>query len=237
MALLLPFLKPLAVSVVNSSVSMLTNQGGATAWSPDRGLCEGGRVEETPDRLLVRSARQGDVAACQELIRRYQDRVYAVAYSFVQDREEALDITQDTFLKMLDGLPRFREQANIYTWLYRIVVNRCIDWRRRRMRHPPPVSLDDLAAAEGIEPANPHAAQLPHAALEAKELREQISQAIAAVREPYRMVVMMADVQGLTVSEIAQILHCPVNTVKTRLHRGRIAIRDRLGPYLKGEEL
>jgi RNA polymerase sigma-70 factor (ECF subfamily) len=186
--------------------------------------------------LLVRLAQQGDVTACQDLIRRYQDRIYTVAYSCVQDRDEALDITQDTFLRMLEGLPRFRAEANFYTWLYRIVVNRCIDWRRSRTRRPPPASLDDLMSRDEAEPVEARQEHSPHAALEAKELREQIEAAIAALPEPFHMAVVLADVQGLSMRDIAQIVRCPANTVKTRLHRGRQLIRKRLEVYLKGED-
>jgi RNA polymerase sigma-70 factor (ECF subfamily) len=193
-------------------------------------------MDESPDSLLARLARQGSVTACEELIRRYQDRVYAVAYSYVHDAEEALDITQDTFLRMVEGLPRFREQANFYTWLYRIAVNRCIDRRRHRSRYPPPTSFEEFAGDRAMELTERRAALCPHEALEAQELREQIRTAIAAVPEVYRMVVILSDIQGLSSAEIAQILRCPVNTVKTRLHRGRLVIRQRLEAYLRGEE-
>jgi RNA polymerase sigma-70 factor (ECF subfamily) len=214
----------------------LAHSDGAAAWSLQPRLGEGQWVVDSPDSLLVRSARGGDVAACQELIRRYQDRIYAVAYGYVQNREEALDITQDTFLRMLEGLPRFREQANFYTWLYRIAVNRCIDWRRSRTRRPPPLSLDELVGEGTFELTETGSAVHPQAALETKELREQISAAIARVPDVYRMVVVLADLQGLSNGEIAGILGCPINTVKSRLHRGRLFIRERLETYLKGEE-
>jgi RNA polymerase sigma-70 factor (ECF subfamily) len=193
-------------------------------------------MDQTPDSTLVRLAREGSVAACEELIRRYQDRIYTIAYSYVHDNEEALDITQDTFLRMIEGLPRFREQANVYTWLYRIVVNRCIDRRRKKARQPPPTSFQDLETDRALELTESRAAHCPQAALEQRELREQIHKAIAAVPEIYRMPVILADVQGLSMAEIAQILRCPVTTVRTRLHRGRTAVRQRLEAYLKGEE-
>jgi RNA polymerase sigma-70 factor (ECF subfamily) len=193
-------------------------------------------MEESPDSTLVSLARQGSTNACEELIRRYQDRVYTIAYGYVHDPEEALDITQDTFLRMVEGLPRFREQANFYTWLYRIVVNRCIDTRRRRARNPTPASLDDPESDPSMEPMETRAALCPHEALEAQELREQIREAIAAVPEIYRIVLILADIDGLSSAEIAQVLGCPVNTVKTRLHRGRLVVRQRLEAYLKGEE-
>lgn len=193
-------------------------------------------MDETPDSALVRLAREGSVAACEELIRRYQDRIYTVAYSYVHDADEALDITQDTFLRMIEGLPRFREQANLYTWLYRIVVNRCIDRGRKKNRQPPPTSIQDLEPDRAAELTETRASLCPEAALEAQELREEIQKAIGAVPEIYRMPVILADVQGLSMAEIAQILRCPVATVRTRLHRGRTVIRQRLEAYLKGEE-
>jgi RNA polymerase sigma-70 factor (ECF subfamily) len=193
-------------------------------------------MDESPDSELVRLARQGSVAACEELIRRYQDRVYTIAHGYLHDPEEALDVTQETFLRMVEGLPRFREHASFYTWLYRIVVNRCIDRRRNQSRYPPLASFQEFAGDRAMELTERRAAMCPHAALEAQELREQIRAAIAAVPEVYRMAVILADIQGLSTAEIAPILGCPVNTVKTRLHRGRLAVRKRLEAYLKGEE-
>jgi RNA polymerase sigma-70 factor (ECF subfamily) len=187
----------------------------------------------TPDALLARSAAHGDRAACDELIRRYQDRIYSVAYGFVRNREEALDITQETFLQMLEGLPAFREQASFFTWLHRIAMNRCIDWGRSRRRRPPPVSLDDLVEDGWLEPSDARAASRPDQVLMARELNGQIRAAIAAVPEVFRSVVVLADLEGLSILEIADRLCCPINTVKTRLHRGRRFVRQRLQTYLE----
>jgi RNA polymerase sigma-70 factor, ECF subfamily len=192
--------------------------------------------EATPDALLARSAAKGDETACRELIRRYQDRIYTVACSYVRDPEEALDITQDAIVRIIEGLPRFRGQSSFYTWLHRIVVNRCLDWRRSRSRRPLPLSLEEVISVGGNEPVDTRRAMQPHHVLETKELREQLTAAIAAVPDVYRTVVVLADVQGLSSAEIAQILDCPVNTVKTRLHRGRVAIRERLREYLQGSD-
>jgi RNA polymerase sigma-70 factor (ECF subfamily) len=193
-------------------------------------------MDETPDNVLVSLAREGSAAAGDELIRRYQDRIYTVALGYLHDPEEALDVTQEVFLRMVEGLPRFREQANFFTRLYRIAVNRCIDRGRRKGRHPAPISLQEFEGERAAELTETRSAMCPHAALEAQELRERIHAAIAAVPETYRMVVILADIEGLSYVEIARILRCPVNTVKTRLHRGRLAIRQRLEAYLKGEE-
>jgi RNA polymerase sigma-70 factor, ECF subfamily len=193
-------------------------------------------MDESPDSALVRLARQGSIAACEALIRRYQDRVYSIVCGYVHDPEEALDITQDTFVRMVEGLPRFREQSSFYTWLYRIAVNQCIDRRRKRIRYPATASFQEFENDRTLVLTERRAELCPHEALEAQELREQIRAAIAAVPEVYRMVVILADIQGLSSAVIAQILRCPVNTVKTRLHRGRLVVRQRLEAYLKGEE-
>ncbi len=186
-----------------------------------------------PDALLARAAARGDDAACAELIRRYQDRIYRVIYGYVQDRDEALDLTQETFLQMLEGLPRFREQANFYTWLHRIALNRCLDWGRGRTRRPPAVSLSHLVDEGWAEPADARAASRHDEMLMAQELRKQIQAAIDAVPELFRTVVLLADVEGLSTQEIADRLGCPLNTVKTRLYRGRALVRRRLQAYLE----
>jgi RNA polymerase sigma-70 factor (ECF subfamily) len=193
-------------------------------------------LDETSDAVLVRLAREGATAAWEELICRYQDRVYTIAYGYLHDAEDALDVTQETFLRVVEGLPRFREQANFYTWLYRIVVNLCIDRQRKAGRRPPAISLDEIPGETGVGPVETRTALCPQRALETRELRDQIDAAIAALPEPYRLVVILADIEGLSHGEIAGILRCPVNTTKTRLHRGRLLIRERMKDYLAGDE-
>jgi RNA polymerase sigma-70 factor (ECF subfamily) len=212
-----------------------TAAASAVVPSPRRPVAPSPRLSPgaASDKLLARSAASGDEIARGELIRRYQDRIYQVAYGFVRDRDEAMDITQDTFLQMLEGLPRFREQANFYTWLHRIALNRCIDWGRRRTRRAQPVSLDDLIEEGWTEPADGRPTSRPDQALMAKELRGQIFAAIDTVPELFRSVVLLADVEGMSIGEIAARLRCPVNTVKTRLHRGRCLVRRRLRDYLE----
>jgi RNA polymerase sigma-70 factor, ECF subfamily len=190
--------------------------------------------DEAPDSALARLAQAGSHAACEELIRRYQDRVYTLVNGYLRDPEEALDVTQETFLRMVEGLPRFREESRFYTWLYRIAVNRCIDRRRRTTQQPSPTSLEDLETDRASALVETRAARCPQSALETRELREQIHAAIAALPEAFRMIVILADIEGLSYAEIAPIVGCPVNTVKTRLHRGRLALRVKLEPYLKG---
>lgn len=201
--------------------------------APGGGREPGGKDDLATDALLARLATSGDDAARGELIRRYHERIYRVVYGYVQDRDEAQDLTQETFLQMLEGLPRFREQSRFYTWLHRIALNRCLDWGRRKSRRPPAVSLNYLMDEGWAEPADARAGSRPDEMLLAQELRKQIQAAIAAVPERFRNVVLLADVEGLSTREIADRLGCPVNTAKTRLHRGRAMIRRRLRAYLE----
>src|SRR5947209_10630391 len=115
-----------------SRTDSLRAAGEERVGSPASGPTVGGSSGSgtAPDAVLARSAARGDDEACGELIRRYRDRIYRVACGYVGDHEEALDITQETFLQMVEGLPRFREHANFYTWLHRIALNRCLDWGR-----------------------------------------------------------------------------------------------------------
>ena len=221
------------ISDSHSESPLVAGEEPAGSAAPGLGGGDPGQ-DAAPDEALARAAAQGDDAACGELIRRYRDRIYRVAYSYVKDHEEALDITQETLLQMLEGLARFREQANFYTWLHRIAVNRCLDWGRERTRRPPPASLDHPLDEGWVEPADSRAASRPDYVLMAKELRSQIHAAIAAVPEVFRSVVLLADVEGLSIQEIADRLGCPVNTVKTRLYRGRLVIRRRVRAYLEG---
>jgi RNA polymerase sigma-70 factor (ECF subfamily) len=193
-------------------------------------------LDETADSELLRRAREGSSAACDELVGRYQDRVYTVALGYLRDVEEALDVTQEAFVRLLRALPQFREEAGLYTWLYRVTVNLCIDRQRRAGRRPAASSLEELRYGEGAALTETRKRFCPQEALATRELREQIDAAIAALDERFRVVVILADIEGLSQREIARIVGCPVNTVKTRLHRGRLLIRERLKPYLAGEE-
>jgi RNA polymerase sigma-70 factor (ECF subfamily) len=155
----------------------------------------------------------------------------------VPDRDDALDLTQEIFLKAYEGLGRFREGSSFYTWLYRIAVNACIDFNRRRRRSVEPRSLsDDLLAEIEYEPVDDRPASDPEKVLANKELRAQLHAAIHSLPEPFRLTILLRDIEGLSLNEIARILNCPLGTVKTRLHRGRHELRQRLVSFIEGGE-
>lgn len=171
------------------------------------------------DALLIERYLQGDVAAFDELMRAHEDRVFAVCLRMLRDREAALDATQETFIAVFRKADRFAGRSAFSTWLYRVAVNTCYDQVRRRRRHaavPLPDSNDpiDVSADDGFTSA---------------ELRSDIEAALAALPDEFRAAVVLADVEGLSLQTVADILEVPVGTVKSRVFRGRRLLAESLG--------
>jgi len=191
--------------------------------------------EAIPDeRELVQAARRGDFEAFNLLILRYQNLAYNVAFRILLDEENAKDITQNSFLSAYRNLNHF-SGASFRAWLMRIITNACIDELRRRQRHPTislePVSEDD----EEIE--SPYwiadRSSMPETVQERAELQAAIRKALEGVTVEYRVVLVLADIEGLDYNEIATILGKPLGTIKSRLARARLQMRARLASYLK----
>ncbi len=178
------------------------------------------------DEELVIRTRRGSPAAFEELVRRYQDRVFAILIGMVGNHEDALDLAQETFLRAYTRLPGFRGNCAFYTWLYRIAVNLSTDYFRRKARRP--VSLDDVT----WEPAAA-LADSPHHAAESSELARLLEEAISALPELLRIPVVLHDVEGLGQDEVAEILNCSRGALRSRLFRARSLLRQRLGSYLE----
>ena len=187
------------------------------------------------DNILVREAKAGDQAAFGELVRRYQDRIYTIVLGQLLSREDALDLTQEVFLKAHRRLADFREDCVFYTWLYRIAINSCIDFARRRRRQQEPFSLEGEVLSEaGYEPVDERVGADPERFLVNKELGALLRNAVQALPEPLRLAVILHDIEGLPQKDIADIMGCPLGTVKSRIQRGRYELRDRLRGYLNG---
>jgi RNA polymerase sigma-70 factor, ECF subfamily len=186
------------------------------------------------DANLVREAQAGVAGAYSELVRRYQDRIYTVISGMVSAREDALDLTQETFLKAYTGLSRFRQDAGFYTWLYQIAVHLCIDHNRKRKRHLEPLPLDrHLLLDLGTEPEDPSPARDPERVTINLHLRAAIHTALQRLSEPFRTAVILHDIDGLSQEEIATITQCPLGTAKSRIQRGRRQLRELLRPFVQ----
>jgi RNA polymerase sigma-70 factor (ECF subfamily) len=191
---------------------------------------EGSVDPRDADAPLVRAARDGDADAYGRLVERYQERIHALVRSYAANPDDALDLTQEIFVKAYRGLPTFRADAGFYTWLYRIAVCHCIDFRRRRQRGGETISLDGEMLAElGFEPADTAPSSDPERMAINRHLHGAIRDALQALGEPFRTAVILHDVEGLSQEDVARITGCALGTAKSRIQRGRMQLRRRLG--------
>lgn len=183
---------------------------------------EGGAAE---DARTVARVRDGDRAAFRELVERTQGRAFGLALRVLRDEEQARDVVQDAFLKAYGSLDRFEGRSSFYTWLHRIVMNLCLD-RKRRERSSRRVEWSDEvereAPADSESPSSPD----PEVALERSELRAQLSRAIALLPEDARRTLELREIDGLSYQEIAECLGVPKGTVMSRLHYARRRVRQ-----------
>ena len=176
----------------------------------------------------------------EELFARYEHRIFNLILRLVGDYEEAVDLTSDTFVQALRGLPNFRRQSQPYTWLYRIAVNLCKNHFRKKAYRGRflAFSLDQGRENDGEESAVEleDCRHEPGKWLETRELQQEVARAIGALPPDLRAVVVLRDVQGLSYQEMAEVLECSLEAVKSRLFRARGALRKHLAPYLETAE-
>jgi RNA polymerase sigma-70 factor, ECF subfamily len=174
----------------------------------------------TDDQDLVKGLKDGDLAAFAELVRRYEDRIYNLCRYLVRDSRDAQDAAQDVFLKAYRSFKDFRPNSSLYTWLYRVAVNTCIDYRRRSRREASreAVLSDDLPSAQPF----------PDQIYESKEITEAIQAALPRLREKLRAAIVLREIEELSYEEIAEVLHTSVGTVKSRISRAREQLRHLL---------
>ena len=183
---------------------------------------------------LVRRAQHDDLEAYDELVKRYQERIYATVYHMTSNHEDANDLAQDSFIKAFQALKSFKGGSSFYTWLYRIAVNKTINFLKQR-KNRVHMSLNDLDFnAEN----NPDLVALisdktPRRDAGLKELQEKLNAAMLKLSEPHRLVVVLHDVQGMSHEEVAQVMDCNIGTVRSRLFYARQQLQSLLTDYLK----
>src|SRR5688500_13874944 len=180
-------------------------------------------VPVNEDAKLIDEALAGNSASFGELVCRYQDRLYNTMAHIVGSTEEAQDVVQEAFVQAFIKLETFQRTSGFYTWLYRIAFNTAIS-RKRRQR--PTVSVEQSRQATGEEPIDGRAA--PHERLEQEERVAQVRAALAAVSEEHRAILVLREMEGCDYETIAEMLDLPVGTVRSRLHRARMQLRDQL---------
>ena len=195
-----------------------------------------GPKEAGEDRALVKAAQRGDEQAFRKLVERYQRRVVQLALGMTKDPDEAMDIAQETFVKVHRYLPSFKGDSSFFTWTYRIAMNLCLDAQRRRGR------LDRVDLEQGDEAEIEAAMDPPSSALSGPqrqtlnaELREKIEDALSSLSENHRAILLLREIEGLSYEELAKVLGIRKGTVMSRLFHARLKMQNKLREYL-GED-
>jgi RNA polymerase sigma-70 factor (ECF subfamily) len=184
------------------------------------------------DQCLIEACRAGQSEAFGVLVRRYQDRLHPTLLRLTGRAEDAEDLLQETFLRAFAKLNRFHGDSSFYTWIYRIAVNLALSDRRGRRTTLP---LSQGAGGEPLDPADDLSQTDPGLRLEQAERDDRIQDALNALAPDHRAVVILKDFDGLRYEEIAEIVGIPVGTVRSRLHRARSELRERLRTLLDEE--
>lgn len=179
------------------------------------------------------------VANFDELLDKYEKPIYNVIFRMTGDRDEAADLTQETFVAAYKSFQAFKGESNIFTWLCQIAVNKCKNkFKERDRKRRFEFLLRDLKFGSDETVENESASGIeertPLSELERKELQTKITEAISKLPDEYRTVIVLRDLQGLSYQEIAQIVGISLDAVKIRIYRGRSILRQKLGPYLEG---
>lgn len=189
------------------------------------------------DMELFKAAQDGDYQAFEAIVKRFQDRVHRLAFGMTKNETDAEEVVQDAFLNLFRSLPTFRADSSPGTWIYRIAANSAL-MRLRTKRRKPLLSIEDVPAGqrsslgESLEAPGSWARD-PADTLLNRELGGHVFEAVDALPEKYRLVLLLRDVEGLSNEEVAETLGLTVPTVKSRLHRSRLYVRDKVDEYLK----
>ena len=190
-----------------------------------------------PDDLtLVKRCREGDRLAFRTLVERYQKKAYAQAYGMLKDKEEAMDIAQEAFVKVFKYLDHFKGDSSFYTWLYRIVSNLCTDaLRKRTSQGNQSVEFDESMAQDDVATSGILSSRLgqnPQKAALRAELAEKLEEAMAQVPVKHREILLMREVEGMSYEDLSRILKIPKGTVMSRLFHARAKLQKLLADYV-----
>lgn len=188
--------------------------------------------ERDVDQLLVERVQRGEQGAFDLLVRKYQNRILAVIGRYIQDFSEAQDVAQETFLRAYRALGNFRGESAFYTWVYKIAVNTAKNHLVAQGRRPP---TDDVAVDDAMYFAADSSLKeraTPENELLRQEIERNVFDAVEDLPEELRMAITLREVDGLSYEEIAEVMNCPIGTVRSRIFRARDAIERRIRPLL-----
>lgn len=185
-----------------------------------------------PDKELVKQAQTGDLQAYDELMRRHQGKIYGLIYNMTSNQQDAEDLVQEVFLKGYKVLDRFQGKSSFYTWIYRIAVNRTINYVKQR-RNRSALSLNDLDLSIESDPAYVELSsrENPFRDTSLSEMQEKLNAALQTLSEKHRAVVVLHDIQGVPHEEIGKMMGCSSGTVRSRLFYARQQLQAELSEY------
>jgi RNA polymerase sigma factor (sigma-70 family) len=192
------------------------------------------QADQPDETTLVRRVQSGDLSAYDELVRRYQERVYATIYHMTANHEDANDLAQESFIKAFQVIKSFKGDSSFFTWLYRIAVNKTINYLKQR-KNRNHMSLNDLDFNAEHDPdlVAMVSEKTPHRDLHLAELQGKLNEAMLKLSENHRLVVTLHDIQGLPHEEISTIMGCNIGTVRSRLFYAHQQLQAYLADYLR----
>jgi len=191
--------------------------------------------ERSIDQALVERVQQGDKRAFDILVLKYQNKIIQLAYRYVHDHDEAMDVAQEAFIKAYRSLDRFRGDSAFFTWIYRIAINTAKNHLVASGRRPPRTDLDAQEAEQYEGATGLREYETPEHVLLRDELKEAIASAIGELPDDLRTAITLRELEGLSYEEIAQTMECPIGTVRSRIFRARDAIEKKM-KSLQGRE-
>jgi RNA polymerase sigma-70 factor (ECF subfamily) len=190
-------------------------------------------VNQTTDETLIENCLAGRREAFGQLVERYQNRLYHSLMHLLGSAEDAQDATQDAFVQAFEKLASFRGQSQFYSWLFRIAFNTAVSAKRKSRRMS--VSLEGRREANGLEPTDASPSAEPSYAMDVSDRQRLIQQALSELSEEFRTALVLKEMDGMSYEEIANLIEVPLGTVRSRIHRGRLELKEKLSALLRSE--
>ncbi len=195
-----------------------------------------GMSDKSDDQRLVERVRGGDRQAFDVLVLKYQHRIIKLVMRYVRDPSEALDVTQEAFIKAYRAMPKFRGDSAFYTWLYRIAINTAKNHIVAMKRRPMEYDLDLQESGGYATNVHLHETDSPDRIAQREELRDALQASIDALPEELRVAIVLREIEGMSYDEIATAMNCPIGTVRSRIFRARDAIDTAIRGLVDGED-
>lgn len=186
------------------------------------------KSQQAEDEKLVERVKRGDKRAFDLLVLKYQHKIVGLVGRYLRDQDEVLDVTQEAFIKAYRALPKFRGDSQFYTWLYRIAINTAKNYLVSRSRRPPDTDIDVNEGEFQDNSAVLKDIENPESTLATRQLEKVIYQAIEDLPDELKVAVSLREFEGLSYEEIAEVMECPVGTVRSRIFRAREAIEKKI---------